>query len=225
MAPNVAGWLELNAGGRCNRRRIKKEPTLRQPAPRARWIRSHDRTMWPSQPRNGCPRHLRVDFCGVGLNATRCVMDNAHIAPVCDPDIELSLLLRDAMAGDGHAACKLGNMYRVGKQLKYSPRLAHRWYARSALAGYAAGQSNLGACLERGLGCRINYRQAAKWYALSASQGHPTAQFNLGLCHLNGRGVPQNLAEACRWFQKAADHGAPDAADALSETRAEILGR
>ena len=45
-------------------------------------------------------------------------------------------LVEAANRGDGDAACQLGDMYREGLGgLRYSPKAAHRWYARSAMAG------------------------------------------------------------------------------------------
>ena len=82
-------------------------------------------------------------------------MDNANIGLI-GGGIELQKLLSDAKAGDGAASCKLGDLYREGKDLPYKPKEAFRWYARSALLGDPVGQNQLGACYEHGLGCRPN---------------------------------------------------------------------
>jgi hypothetical protein len=125
-------------------------------------------------------------------------------------------LVEAAEAGDGGAACRLGDMCREGLGgLKFSPQQAHRWYARSALAGDAWGQNNVGACYEHGLGCTQSYVKAVKWYRLSAAQKLGTAAMNLGYCYLHGHGVPGNKSEALRLFRLAVKQGEPKAADEL----------
>jgi TPR repeat protein len=117
-------------------------------------------------------------------------------------------LQRDAEAGDGAAACRLGDMYREGLGgLRYSPRQTYHWYARSAMAGDANGQNNLGACYEHALGCAQSYVKAAKWYRLAAAQELNTAFMNLGYCYLYGRGVPRDKVEALRLFRLAVEGG------------------
>jgi TPR repeat protein len=117
-------------------------------------------------------------------------------------------LVQAANAGDGGAACRLGDMYREGTGgLRYSPKQTHRWYAKSALAGDANGQNNLGACYEHGIGCAQSYPKAVKWYRLSAAQLCGTASMNLGYCYLRGHGVPLDKAEALRLFRLAVEQG------------------
>ena len=117
-------------------------------------------------------------------------------------------LVEAANAGDGGAACRLGDMYREGVGgLRYSPKQAYRWYAKSALTGDANGQNNLGACYEHGIGCAQSYRSAVKWYRLAAAQQCGTASMNLGYCYLNGHGVSADKVEALRLFRAAIDRG------------------
>jgi hypothetical protein len=125
-------------------------------------------------------------------------------------------LITAANAGDGGAACTLGDMYREGTGgLRYSPKQTYRWYAQSALTGDANGQCNLGACYEHGLGCTQSYVKAVKWYRLSAAQQLGTASMNLGYCYLRGRGVAANKVEALRLFRLAVEQGEEKAADEL----------
>jgi len=117
-------------------------------------------------------------------------------------------LVEAAERGDGAAACRLGDMYRVGEGgLRYSPKQTFRWYSRSALAGDANGQCNLGACYEHGLGCVQSYIQAVKWYRLWAAQSLGTASMNLGYCTLRGHGVRADTVEALRLFRLAVEQG------------------
>ena len=117
-------------------------------------------------------------------------------------------LVEAAGRGDGGAACRLGDLYREGLGgVRYSPKEAHRWYAKSALAGDANGQNNLGACYEHGLGCAQSYPKAVKWYRLSAAQKLNTASMNLGYCYLHGHGVARDQVEALRLFREAVAGG------------------
>jgi hypothetical protein len=117
-------------------------------------------------------------------------------------------LVADADAGDGAAACILGDMYREGLGgLRYSPKETFRWYAKSALTGDAEGQNNLGACYEHGLGCKQSYAQAVKWYRVSAAQRMGTASMNLGCCYASGHGVPADREKAIELFRIAVAQG------------------
>ena len=117
-------------------------------------------------------------------------------------------LQQDAEAGDGVAACRLGDMYREALDgLRYSPKEAYRWYARSAMAGDPNGQNNLGACYEHGLGCVQSYPKAVKWYRLAAAQGLAYASSNLGYSTLRGHGVEMDKSEALAWFERALKQG------------------
>ena len=129
-------------------------------------------------------------------------------------------LVAAANAGDGGAACRLGDLYREGLEgLRYSPKQAYRWYAKSALAGDANGQNNLGACYEHGLGCTQSYAKAVKWYRLAAAQELAYASSNLGYCYLRGHGVPADTSTALGWFEKALAQG-----DERAEEMVEQLG-
>jgi len=134
-------------------------------------------------------------------------------------------LLGAAERGDGSAACQLGDMCREGLGgLRYSPKEARRWYAKSALTGDANGQCNLGACYEHGLGCAQSYVKAVKWYRLAAAPQLGTASMNLGYCYLNGRGVPADRAEALRLFRLAVEQGEYRAEDELERLGESVSG-
>jgi len=129
---------------------------------------------------------------------------------------DLLFLMNAAKAGDGAAACRLGDMHREGSGgLRYSPKQAFRWYARSALAVDANGQNNLGACYEHGIGCAQSYAKAAGWYRRSAAQHLGTASMNLGYCYLRGHGVQADKDAALRLFRLAVAQGQDKAAREL----------
>jgi hypothetical protein len=122
-------------------------------------------------------------------------------------------LVAAAERGNGSAACRLGDMYLEGLGgLRYSPRQAFRWYARSAMAGDAHGQNNVGACYEHGVGCKQSYASAARYYRLAAGQDLSTAAMNLGYCYLHGHGIARHEELALRWFKTAVELGEERAA-------------
>lgn len=121
-------------------------------------------------------------------------------------------LVDAASRGDGGAACSLGDMYREALGgLRYSPKQAFRWYARSALAGDSNGQNNLGACYEHGFGCDQSFPRAVKWYRPAVARRLGTASMNLGYCYLRGHGVPADKGKALRLFKLAVEQGEPKA--------------
>jgi hypothetical protein len=117
-------------------------------------------------------------------------------------------LVEAATRGDGASACRIGDLYRDGREgLRHSPAEARRWYARSALAGDANGQNNLGACFQFGIGGAQSFRQAVHWYRRGAAQRLEYAAGNLGYCYLYGRGVPKDPTVALQWFERAIEFG------------------
>jgi TPR repeat protein len=127
----------------------------------------------------------------------------------------LARTIQAAERGDGRAACALGDRYRDGRGVRYSPRLAYHWYSRSALAGDPNGQNNLGACYEHAFGCRQSFPKAVEWYRRAAAQECATAMLNLGSCYRFGHGVPMDRSEALRQFRLALDHGEERALEEL----------
>ncbi len=121
-------------------------------------------------------------------------------------------LERLADAGDGGAACVLGDHYRKGDGAPQDWVMAFRWYSRGATLGDRDAQNNLGTMFFDGAGCKRNRPKAVRWYRKSAEQGNVDAQCTLALCFLHGIGVSQNDVEAYKWFHQAAAQGNTDAA-------------
>lgn len=132
-----------------------------------------------------------------------------------DIDGEIAALVACAEAGDGAAACRLGDLYREGRVVRFNAKMVFHWYARGALAGDPEAQNNLGACYERGVGCQKNYKLSFTWYLRSAEKGNSTAQFSIGMFYLLGRGVEQSLDSARFWMHKAACQDEPGAEEQL----------
>jgi TPR repeat protein len=87
-----------------------------------------------------------------------------------------------AEAGDGAAACHLGDCYRTGRPVAASPRRAFRWYLRGTWAGDADAMNNLGACYHNGFGCKKSMSNAIHWYRRAINADSVEACDNLGRC-------------------------------------------
>jgi TPR repeat protein len=120
---------------------------------------------------------------------------------------ELSELELQAEAGDGSAACNLGDHYRTGDVVPQDLGLAFHWYSRGAELGDREAQNNLGSVFLNGLGCERDPTKAIHWYRKSAEQGLAVAQYNLAKRYLGGDGIDQDYAEARHWFGKASVQG------------------
>ena len=131
--------------------------------------------------------------------------------------------LEAAEAGDGAAACRLGDCYRTGKPLPAAnPRKAFRWYLRGSWAGDVDAMNNLGACYHNGFGCQKDMARALHWYQRSANRGCAEALDNLGRCYLHGDGVDPDRERAEAIFRQAHAIGHPKAAERLAEMGLEI---
>jgi TPR repeat protein len=124
------------------------------------------------------------------------------------PILELEQL---AEAGDGAAACRIGEHYRTGDIVTQDWAMTFHWYSRGAELGDPAAQNNLGTMFLEGLGCKCDTAQAVHWYRKSAEQGPATAQYNLAKRYDFGDGIEQNSVEARKWYEKAAVQGYTDA--------------
>jgi uncharacterized protein len=134
------------------------------------------------------------------------------------PQVEyVARLTEAAEAGDGDAACRLGDLYREAKWVPWRPRKAFRWYARGALAGDADAMNNLGACYHNGVGCRKDMAKAVHWYKRGVHAGSREAHDNLGRCFLHADGVDQDRVLAATLFRLAHAMGHPKAAARLAE--------
>lgn len=136
-------------------------------------------------------------------------MELEFVATATDAQRErLRGLVAAAEAGDGNAAVRVGDDYRLGQNgLRYSPRGAFSWYALGALAGDATGQSNVGVCYEAGFGCPVDPDRSLAWYRRAAARKLGVAAFNVGNCYEDGRGVPADDAEALAWYLIALERG------------------
>jgi TPR repeat protein len=124
---------------------------------------------------------------------------------------DLAKLVNRAEAGDGAAACLLGDYFREGEQTDPDWKTVFRWYHLGATLGDAESQNNLGTMYQNGLGCESDSTLAAHWYQQSAKQGNAVGQYNLGKRYMNGDGVDLDLEQAASWFAAAGEQGYVDA--------------
>jgi hypothetical protein len=80
-----------------------------------------------------------------------------------DRALALRYLQAAAVRGFAQAQCKLGVLYRVGRELPQDYAEAAKWYRRGADQGYAYSMHNLAEIYEKGLGVREDAREAAMW--------------------------------------------------------------
>ena len=97
--------------------------------------------------------------------------------PETDKEVALPIgLEQQAEAGDGSAACQLGDLYRIGEVLKQDWAKAFHWYEIGASLGDREAQNNLGTMFLEGIGCQADKAQAVYWYRKSAERGNKDAQ-------------------------------------------------
>ena len=121
----------------------------------------------------------------------------------------INKLMKQARAGDGGAACRLGDAFREGNGVEQSWEQSFRWYTLGARAGDAGAQNNLGTLYLEGYYAPEDFEQAVYWYRKSAEQGTSVAQYNLGMRYIKGQGVPVDFVEAMRWLEMSAERGYP----------------
>jgi TPR repeat protein len=82
---------------------------------------------------------------------------------------------RKASQGNAYAQYSLGFLYRRGKGVHQSNKLAVKWYRKAAIQGYSNAQFNLGYMYEHGIGVAQSYELSAKWYKKAIRQGNKSA--------------------------------------------------
>ncbi len=111
--------------------------------------------------------------------------------------------------GDAHTQYELGKMYRDGRGVVQSHRVAVYWFRKAV--GLAGAQTDLGVAYRKGQGVAQSNHTALYWFRRAASQGDATAQYNLGVMYRDGRGVTQSYNAAMQWYMQAAAQRYPQA--------------
>jgi TPR repeat protein len=112
-----------------------------------------------------------------------------------------------AMAGEGEAQFKLGEIYDIGQGAPQDFAQSLKWYDRAARRGNVGARRNLGVMFHAAKGVAQNYAEAAKWLRLAADQGDGEAQMILGGMHERGQGMARDLLGAHMWLNLAGAHG------------------
>lgn len=101
-----------------------------------------------------------------------------------------------AEAGNGSAALRLGEIYRLGAWVEKDLTLSYQWYKRAADLGNADGMNNLGSMYLNGMGCEKDPTLAVEWYRKSASKGCAQGGYNLAKRYLHGDYIEKDLDKA-----------------------------
>ncbi len=147
------------------------------------------------------------------LILSSCLLSVCFAEEVNEPNLtqEFTQLQTKAENGDPNAQLLLGDMYRVGDNVKQDYEKTAHWYRKAAEQGIAEAQFKLGVSYTTGRGVPQDYTKSAEWYRKAAEQGIAEAQHLLGLSYYNGQGVPQDYTKAAEWFRKAAEQGLAEA--------------
>jgi TPR repeat protein len=82
---------------------------------------------------------------------------------------DLKSWLSGALAGDPHAAFKLGRAYAEGSSRSEDYAEAARWLRRAAQSGHGAAQADLAMLYGKGLGVPQDYVWSYAWFAAAAA--------------------------------------------------------
>jgi len=138
--------------------------------------------------------------------------DGLNAAKKDDYKTAIPLLNNAAKQDNSMAHVMLGLMYKNGKGIKQSQKIAFKHFLTAAKLNDADGQFNVAQMYEYGKGTTKDDTEAVKWYQLAAEQGVTDAQIRLGLIYQLGQnGKPQDVKSAQKWFRLAAQQGDPDA--------------
>ncbi len=138
----------------------------------------------------------------------------------------VSLLERDANAGDHYAQTELGDAYYYGTEFIGKNRtVAKKWYELAAPQGNKWAQLHLGVLLLADKNrTPTEVDTARELFQLSANQGNGFAMYQLGLMYETGLGVTADLALALKHFRPAADRDVWDAQLRVAMAYAKGLG-
>jgi rhodanese-related sulfurtransferase len=102
---------------------------------------------------------------------------------------------------------KMGNIYRLGIDVKPNLNEAIKWYKKAADQNYAPSINNLANMYESGLGVKKNQFKAFDLFKIAAEQNHPEAQHSLAQMYLEGRGIKKDERISTIWLLKSANNG------------------
>jgi hypothetical protein len=111
----------------------------------------------------------------------------------------LSVLQREAEAGNIAAQAKLGTMYLLGDGVEKNGTLGLNWSYQAAIAGNPRAARNVGFAYLDGLGAIKSSRAAFEWFWIAANRDDPGAQGVLSILYRRGDGVGKDLTLSYAW--------------------------
>lgn len=127
-----------------------------------------------------------------------------------------SLMLTEAVKGNGFAMHDLGKMYLSGLGCEKDEKQAQDWFLKAYHAFVAEEskaekkdylQYRIGKLFSFGYGVEQDYLKAAEWYEKAVTEDNPFAAYALGSLYRRGQGVEQNDEKAYAFYHIAAEHG------------------
>lgn len=128
----------------------------------------------------------------------------------------LTLMLAEAVKGNGFAMHDIGKMYLSGLGCEKNEEQAQEWFAKAYHAFIAEEskvkkkdylQYRIGKLFSFGYGVEKDYLKAAEWYEKAVTEGNPFAAYALGSLYRRGQGVAQDNEKAYALYHMAAEHG------------------
>lgn len=127
----------------------------------------------------------------------------------------LTLMLAEAVKGNGFAMHDLGKMYLSGLGCEKNEEQAQEWFAKAYHAFIAEEskvkkkdylQYRIGKLFSFGYGVEQDYLKAAGWYEKAVTEDNPFAAYALGSFYRRGQGVEQDDEKAYALYHMAAEH-------------------
>ena len=146
--------------------------------------------------------------------ARKCLYGTKDIQP--DFEKALTLMLAEAVKGNGFAMHDLGKMYLSGLGCEKNEEQAQEWFAKAYHAFIAEEskvkkkdylQYRIGKLFSFGYGVDQDYLKAAEWYEKAVTEDNPFAAYALGSLYRRGQGVEQDDEKAYALYHMAAEHG------------------
>lgn len=131
------------------------------------------------------------------------------------PPGELKKFEEQARLGDAEAQIKLGDLYRVGNNIKQNKQLSFYYMSKAADQGSAYAIIMMGKFFEIGFGITADVHAAFRYFMMAAEAEIDQGMYEVGISYLEGKGVRQNKEEAINWLTKAADKGYEKAKEVL----------
>ncbi|MGI5872175.1 MAG: tetratricopeptide repeat protein [Bacillota bacterium] len=150
------------------------------------------------------------------LSQTKHLLDGPNVVfeKLLDPDKEdlipneeLMALETNATNGDAEAQIRLGDLYRIGNNVKQDKKRSFYYMSMAAEQGSAYAIIMIGKFYDIGFGVKPNPKKSFEYFMSAAQAEIDQAMFEVGICYLQGKGVPQDKEEAINWLTRAAEKG------------------